>query len=217
MKLLMLNGSPRGKLSNSDSIASWFLSPLHGKIEIEYGYLNNIQQHDTYVEKIKVADVIIFILPLYTDCMPAIFKCFIEKLDIFKGKLSDKFIGYIIHSGFFESFQSKQLSLYLKQLTSLLDARLLGIAIMGGSEGIRRRNPKKLKKKQKLFNQLGERFIETGVFDPTVCKKIYDLNKVMGYLFKYLYRFKIVNFYWNRRLKENNAYEKRFDAPYAKQ
>jgi multimeric flavodoxin WrbA len=217
MKLIMFNGSPRGKLSNSDFIANWFLTPLRGKLETEYLYLNNIQQHDAYIDKIKEADIIVFVLPLYTDCMPAIFKCFIEKLEIFNNKLSNKTIGYIIHSGFFESFQSKQLSIYLEYLTTLLGAKPAGIAIMGGSEGIRRRRPQKLKKKQKLFNQLGEMFLETGVFDPLICKRLYDINKMIGYLFKYLYRFQFINFYWNRRLTENNAYEKRLDAPYIKQ
>jgi len=33
-------------------------------------------------------------------------------------------------------------------------------------------------------------------------------------LFKLLSKIGLINFFWDRQLKENNAYEKRFDRPY---
>jgi len=36
----------------------------------------------------------------------------------------------------------------------------------------------------------------------------------MEILFKLLTKIGLINFFWDRQLKENHAYEKRFDSPY---
>jgi len=40
------------------------------------------------------------------------------------------------------------------------------------------------------------------------------LGKGMEILFKLFTKIGLINFFWDQQLKENNAYEKRFDHPY---
>ena len=56
-----------------------------------------------------------------------------------------------------------------------------------------------------------------GIFNPLKIQQLATplrLSKGTIILFDMLAKTGLINFFWNRQLKENNAYEKRFDRPY---
>ncbi len=56
-----------------------------------------------------------------------------------------------------------------------------------------------------------------GNFNPSsICQlaRPIRLGKGMEILFKVLTKIGLINFFWDQQLKENDAYEKRFDCPY---
>jgi len=71
------------------------------------------------------------------------------------------------------------------------------------------------KKLFKSFYELGKSFGETGEFDKQIVGKLGQPERLTKFQFQV---FKLVGerFYWDKMLKKNNAFEKRFAKPYAK-
>lgn len=214
MKLIVFNGSPRGKNSNSTVITDWFTDKLKENIQVEICYLKQVNQHDEYVKRIDGFDHILFILPLYTDTMPGIVKAFIEKLEVKRDKLQDYYIGYIIHSGFAEAIQSRALERYLKRLTAILGAKYSGTIIIPGSEGFRIMPPPMTKKKREIICQVGSDWQHIKKFQVNNIKKKDQPSVLRICLFQIMSKLGLTNMYWNQQLKKNNAFHKRFAKPY---
>lgn len=220
MKLTIINGSPRGKNSNSSVITQWLLEGIgnHKDYETETAYLNRIQDHESTVGKMANSDMVIIIFPLYADCMPGLVMAFIERLQPLKGSLQGKKLGFIVHSGFPEACHSRYVERYLVWLSKELNADYMGTAITAGSEGFRVMPESMTRKKRSLYNQLGAKMMETGSFDPELSKMISGaerLPKLTLLLYRILGKTGVANFYWNGMLKRNNAYDNRSAKPYA--
>ena len=88
MKLTVINGSPRGKSSNSkillDRMLDGFRSVETGYI-IEEFFLKGRKNHLVAAEALQHSDIVIVAFPLYTDAMPGIVKEFIEAIDLRTG------------------------------------------------------------------------------------------------------------------------------------
>jgi multimeric flavodoxin WrbA len=218
MKLLIINGSPRGKNSNStllsEKFVDGFMSINNHSVDIANIAIKSTR--DNIHSQIKECDSIILIFPLYTDCMPGIVMEFFE--NIFKNKLfKNKQIGYIIHSGFPESVHSIYLERYLDKLSSRLECKYLGTVIKGGSEGLKIMSSMMTKKIFTRFYNLGKIYAETGLFDDEIKKQLrepFRLSKTKLKFLKVLSKTGITNFYWNMNLKKNNAMHLRDAQPY---
>ena len=66
------------------------------------------------------------------------------------------------------------------------------------------------------FRELGRRFAETGVFDKQILQKIAAPERLKGFglLTVRLLLKPMSTMFWNRQLKKNNAFDKRFARPY---
>ena len=102
MSLIIFNGSPRGRQSNSGLIAESFLNGFKSKNEeeTEFFYLSETKNVNRNKEifSYENSDKIIFVFPLYTDAMPGLVKEFFESLEPKNKKFSDKTkknIGFI--------------------------------------------------------------------------------------------------------------------------
>ena len=151
-------------------------------------------------------------MPLYVHAMPSHVMAFIEKLQASKGSIS-----FFVQSGFPESSQSHYLEAYFEQLALRLGRTYIGTAIKGGVEGLQAR-PAKAQEKiiEPMVNSIVNIVCE-GSFNPNSIRQLASpirLGKVMEFLFKLLVKIGLVNFFWDQQLKENDAYEKRFDRPY---
>ncbi len=217
MKLAIFNGSPRRKKSNSKILTEQF---LRGYTEIpgnEYSvnYLMAANMQDM-ARIYQEADTIIIIFPLYTDCMPGIVKMFFEEINSLSDS-SSKNIGFIVQSGFPEAIHSTFVEKYLEKFTRRMSGNYLGTVIKGGIEGIQEVPPGRNKKLFNAFFKLGYDFAKTGAFNEQVIQKLrkpYKLSVWLRAIIYVFYLFGATNFYWNKMLKQNKAYNDRYAQPY---
>ena len=216
MSLVIYNGSPRGKSSNSSLITSWFLEG-YGNDDVDIRYLNKTKQHDSYSKEILNYNQILMVFPLYVDGMPGQVLNFFEILSSLKNKLKDKEITFIIHSGFSEGIQSEILEKYLNKYSKTIGFKNYGIVIIPGSEGFRIMPPSMTKKKRLAVAKLGASYINEEPYDDEVIKFLYGKEKTSKFaiiIYKFMRIFGLTNIYWNSTLKKNNARKKVFDTPY---
>lgn len=111
MKRLLLNGSPRGKSSNSRLILSWIASGLaEGGAGTDIPVLDLARTADIedQIGAVLDADEVVLAFPLYTDSSPAVVKNFLERMAaIGPGRLVGKRFGFVVQSGFPESIHSE--------------------------------------------------------------------------------------------------------------
>ncbi len=218
MSLIIYNGSPRNKKSNSKLLIDKFLVGYHkeNSDEIPVYYLANRRLRQERIEHFKKAETILLFFPLYTDAMPGIVKEFLEDIYDLKDP-SPKKIGFIVQSGFPEAVHSSFLERYLKKFTNRMGYDYLGTIIKGGVEGIQIMPASMTKKLFKNFENLGEYFAKNGAFNPTIKESLatpFRMSTMRKKIFKLLSDTGVTNFYWNSQLKKNSAYDKRFDQPY---
>lgn len=218
MKLVVFNGSPRRKGSNSKILIEQFLTGYHSGNEenTPVYYLGDKKTKAESLEAFLEADTVILIFPLYTDCMPGIVKEFFENLHELEFTGTKK-IGFIVQSGFPEIKHSENLEKYLKKFSKRLDCTYLGTVIKGSVEGIQIMPPRMTNKLFSKFRALGEHFVIHGEFSEKIKMKLatpYRISFIKRMLFRFAGLFGITNFYWDLNLKKNGAFKKRFDRPF---
>jgi NAD(P)H-dependent FMN reductase len=217
MKLTVFNGSPRKAKSNSTILIDHFIKGYNSydTYTIDNHYLADSSKTTLHVEAFAQTDTAIIIFPLYTDAMPGQVKHFFESLDTIDTK--GKTVGFIVQSGFPEAHHSIFIERYLEKLSRRKEWIYLGTVIKGGVEGIQIMPPSMTKKLYTNFETLGRTFVETGKFDPVIKSKLrkpYRMNFASRTLFRLVILLGLSNFYWNTKLRENNAFDRRFAQPY---
>lgn len=128
-------------------------------------------------------------------------------------------LGFIVQSGFPESYHSLFLKKYLDKLAKRLEIDYLGTAIKGGVEGIKIQ-PKWMTRYLDLFYDLGHHLALDWVFDEKIIHKLAKpdhMKTLRLFFFKLLIISGLSNYYWDKQLKENKAYDHRFAKPYTEQ
>jgi hypothetical protein len=219
MTLLILNGSPRQKKSNSKILGDCFIEGYRSVVKkpgIIVHYLANFKKNKLYIEDFLKSNTVLFIFPLYTDAMPGVVKYFLEEL--YKSKPMRKTnVGFIVQSGFPEAIHSVYLERYLAKYAKRMDFNYLGTIIKGGVEGIQVMPAGMTRKLYANFRQLGRYFAKTGKFDPAVKKRLakpYKFSSLQRTFFRLMSLTGFTNYYWNMNLKKHGAYRKRHDRPY---
>ena len=105
MNVLILNGSPRKKGSTSAALSKKLKRQLVGhSVEIRH-IISDAEQE--MLEKLKSADSVVFVLPLYVDGMPSHVIDFLKKAEAFCVENNCKFNVYAIsNNGFIEGRQN---------------------------------------------------------------------------------------------------------------
>lgn len=217
MSLAIFNGSPRGVKSNSNLITSWFLTGYTKKHKVFF--LNKVKQYDKYLQEAINFDHYLFIMPLYVDGMPGQVKAFIEEMEDYKNSFIGKNVTFIIHSGFSEGIQNRALEMYLNRFAKIFQMNNKGVIIIPGSEGFRLMPESMTKKKKKMLTTLGSCYMNNVPYDAKILTKLIGKESTSSFgklVFTLLSKLGITNMYWNSSLKKNNAFNKRFDAPYSK-
>jgi len=218
MKLAIFNGSPRGKKSNSKLLMDHFLIGYSRICQepVPIHYIVNSKLQEEGKENFRDAETIIIIFPLYTDCMPGIVKEFFEKIAEVEFNNTKK-IGYIVQSGFPEAIHSVYIERYLEKLTNRLKCNYLGTIIKGGVEGIQSMPPRMTKKLFRKFEEVGAYFANNNTFSPEIKESLrrpFKMSSMSRFIFSAISKTGLINYYWNKELKENDAYQKRFDRPF---
>lgn len=217
MKILIVNGSPRYKKSNSNVLVQHFIQGIENSKttnEIHCLFLQNKTDFDQAIQILPLVDHLICIHPLYTDSMPGIVKEFIEKLYLMPKQQHLK-IGFIVHSGFPEGIHSTFIAKYYAKLSQRLGYEYLGTIIKGGTEGIRLHNSKSALKTCSIFETLGENFALNRTFDETIKQKLeqpYIFPAYVRYLLVAIRKF--INRHWKQTLKQNGALSRSYDQPF---
>ena len=220
MRLTVFNGSPRGKGGNTKQYLDYFLRGFETNDgnTYELAYLNHVKSQEKFVKLFEEAENVIIAFPLYCDSMPAMVKTFIESLESLCGRKGNPNIGFVVQCAFPEAHQIRFVERYLKKLALRLGCNYIGTIVKGQGHGANEM-PKSFKKPFTMFYQLGQIFGKTGEFDTELLRKVAGpekLSKLMLAIFGFLYKTKIGKKYWDDKLKNNGAYEKRFDKPYMK-
>jgi multimeric flavodoxin WrbA len=223
MKRLALNGSPRGSQSNSRRILSWILDGMReaGAEAPPVLDIARTKQLESQREAFLEADEVLLVFPLYTDSVPGVVMGFLNSLaGADRARLSGKRFCFVVHSGFPESAQSEPVAAYLARLCSRLGMRLVGVAIKGGSEGLRIMPDGMTKRTRERFAAIGRGLVRDGVFDPEAVRTLARprrINLVGRILLTLIAPTNLQNFYWNMQLRKHGAWGHRFDRPYAKE
>jgi len=212
--LILYNGSPRLGGSNTALILR-AISDAHGR-NIIVRDLKQKKMWTQWASDFPSESAVVFVLPLYVHAMSSHVMAFIEMLQPSKGSL-----GFIVQQGFPESSQSSFLEAYFESLTQRLQRDYMGTAIKGGIEGLQLHPAKKQAAILAPFVELVGSVLESGQMAAPILAKLADpdyLSKRTLFLFRLLAPIGLINAYWDRQLKQNNAFDRRFDRPfYAKQ
>lgn len=113
MKIGIINGSPRGKKSNSEILIKYLCSLLK-EHQINKYYLFSSKIHSEIKSEIHNADVLIFSFPLYIDSIPSSLLDILLKFEEEKIINSKTKIYCIVNNGFFEGKQNQLAILQMK-------------------------------------------------------------------------------------------------------
>ena len=113
MKIGIINGSPRGKKSNSEILIKYLCSLLK-EHQINKYYLFSSKIHSEIKSEIHNADVLIFSFPLYIDSIPSSLLDILLKFEEEKIVNSKTKIYCIANNGFFEGKQNQLAILQMK-------------------------------------------------------------------------------------------------------
>jgi len=221
MPLTIFNGSPRGKKGNTELLMSRFEAgyTAAGGSELHTHYLVRENDLAAQAAAFGAADHVILAFPLYTDAMPGMVKQFIEALAPFAGGDNNPSLGFVVQSGFPEPIHSRYIEQYLLKLAHRLGCQYRGTVIRGGVEGIAVQPSWMTRKTLGGFEKLGRHYAGTGRFDERVIRKFAKrdrLTPVQLWGYRLLSKLGLANLYWNQQLKENGAFDRRFEAPYGK-
>jgi len=213
LNTIILNGSPKGKSSKSNSqiFAEHFVKEMHDPCEIKSIAGNDPKELARYVAGF---DAIIIILPLYIHAMPGLVMKFIEKLE--PAPSEGKKMGFVLQAGFMETAQHKYVQPYFRRLAEQLNYNYLGTVSKGEAAGIYM-YPKMFKKVLKMVSELGAAYESTQAFDDEIVKKLskpYKLSQFQLRLLKVVDIVGLSNIGWHKVLEQNNAYEQRLDRPF---
>lgn len=238
MHLTIFNGSPRGKRSNTKIILDHFLNGFVSSTGNTYELMYLKSKNNDFKKLFQEAECVLLAFPLYIDTVPAIVQAFIESLQPLCGRTKNPKIGFIVQSGYPESYQSRSLEKYLKKLAMRLKCPYLGTVIKGGVEPTIRIQPlmdtiplKLLlkvgiatnivgighlldaEKLYKDFNKLGALFGKNEAFDRKIVLRMAKLERLNRFNF-WVLKTLANHLFWNRMLKDNKALSKSYDKPY---
>lgn len=225
MKLLAINGSPRGEKANSDILLNEFINGFmsinnkHSELDKcdKYILMKN-KNMDIYLKMFKEYDAVIIAFPLYVDQTPSIVKELIESLKPMIHEENKPKIGFIVQCGFVEANHIKQLERYLNKLSNRIGSEYLGTIYKGNGEGIRQMPREATVKLREQLNTIGEEFAKThSKFNDDNLKKFRGMEKIPKLVVPLVWLLNktgLLNLWWNKQLKENNVYECRYDKPY---
>jgi hypothetical protein len=175
------------------------------------------------IELFFEADVVLLGMPLYTDAMPALVKQYIEALGQRRAarRSSDgartPTLGFLVQSGFPEALHSRPLERYLVKLARRLGAPCAGVIVHGDGEALQVAKDESNEKLWRPLRALGEELAREGRFGERELRAVAGMERfpsLVAALLSIAVRLPFFMGHWNRTLKRNGAWERRFATPY---
>jgi hypothetical protein len=194
-----------------DFFIKGFLETEANTCDIEYiaRHRNDLK---LLAEKFAGSEHVLIGFPLYVDGMPGSVKEFFEALAPLMNNCANVSLGFVIQSGFPESYQNRFIERYCAKFARRLGCSYVGSIVKGGLEGLAIQ-PKVLTDKYEFFfHALGKEFGETGKLDPVMLEKLarpehlkpVDMSNIVPFINKVL---------WDSQLEKNGVLDKSFDRP----
>lgn len=212
MKLLIINGSPHGEKGNTGIFITQF---VNGMKEIPMVSCIKKEKPEAIAEKIKNFDTILIVMPLYVHAMPGPVMKLFENLQV--QNTGNKSLGCIVQMGFSGSAHADYARRCMKQQAKRLHMKYLGTVARCGAAGTSMVPEFMNRKLFKDLEKLGSYFQETGTFHRETVQKLakpYKLTKSQCRFNQFLCKTGVDHIMWNKMLRENNAFENRFDRPF---
>lgn len=214
MKAIVINGSPKGKNGNTEIFIQKFISGMKQEVDVK----RIIEEdYDKLANHVMGYDSIVLALPLYIHSMPGVTMRFIEHM---KANTSNnhKQIGFILQCGFPESSQCKYLERYFRSLSEELNMEYLGTIIKADAAGVYMLPDFMTRKLFSNLKRLGEIYGQTHRFDCEIMEEMMQPYEVKGFQLRFMRFAKkigLMDIMWNKFLKGNKAFEKRYARPYS--
>ena len=218
MRLQIFNGSPRGKASNSTVLTRAFARGFFGSEAFPEGefrefFLGDPEDFERAHKAFSEKSTVLLAFPIYTDAMPGLVKKFIEALKPYKGTCATTKVIFLIQTGFPEETHTRPMRDYLLKLARRLGTPCPGVIRMGGGEGTRNQaQSRRGKKILHRYEELGRIYAERGELDQKILASLTGPSRISPLLIRLI--LPLANyFFWDRQLKKNGAYPKRFNRP----
>jgi hypothetical protein len=215
MQLTFINGSPRGKKSNTTRLMAHFirgfLETTGNTCEIEY-LTKHRQDIKTLTGIFATAQNVIIGFPLYVDAMPGSVKEFLEALEPLAGIKDNPALGFVIQCGFPETSHNRYVARYCEKFSLRMGCPSLGSILKGGCEGLDVLPNFLTDKYYALFYTIGVEFGKTGKLDPALLEKLArpehltaeNMSQVIPFINQTL---------WDAQMEKNGVLDKSFDKP----
>jgi hypothetical protein len=184
---------------------------------VELHYLNSASRRAAAAEAFKRCDVAILAFPLYVHAMPGIVMTWLEML-MPLGVARGVKIGFIVQSGLPEARQSRAVEAFLDRLPSRLGGEHIGTVVRGGVEAMQFAPSFLFRKMRRAFGELGRQLAHEGRFDEVTIAELAGRETMPSWrlgMFRGLKALGVADKCWDDPLKQNHAFELRFDTPFA--
>ncbi len=216
MRLMFINGSPRGTQSNTGRLMGHFirgfLQTEGNTCDMEYLTKNRRSLADL-AEKFAAAQTVIIGFPLYVDAMPGSVKAFLEKLQPYVGRSDNPALGFVIQCGFPETSHNRYVERYCEKFSRRMGCRYLGAILKGGCEGLDIQPTFLTDKYYQYYNLLGLEFGKTGAFDAAILEKLARPEHLTSENMAQVIPF-INQALWDAQLEANGVLDKSFNKPF---
>lgn len=167
MKLTLFSCSPQANKRSSTAYLSQAIKAGIESVkqnEVTIYYLNERSRWKEYQRAFAESKDVMFVLPLYVECIPGLMMEFLESLEAKKEKGTK--LSFVIQGGFEEAHQLRTAEHFCEQLPKYLNCDYGGTLIKGGMFGLAYFREEKYKVKCfKAFKEMGKSFGEKGRFD----------------------------------------------------
>jgi hypothetical protein len=218
--LLLLNGSPRGKSSNSMNmlarVAAGWERESGGSVDALH--LARQADFDRAVVAYPEADTVLLGMPLYADAMPSLVKAYIEELAAYLGRPGNPPMAFLVQSGFSEAMHSRGVERYFEKLARRLSSPYAGTIVRGGGESLRSMPEEANRKLWARLVALGESLACDGRFDAALLPQVAGVerfNAPTAAALGVALRWPLPLVMWDPQMRKNGAYARRDARPYA--
>ena len=215
MRLVIINGSPRGKKSNSQLLINWIKDSMGNTLDIHEFFVIETKKYHAVINSITDDCSILIVFPLYTDSMPAILKQLLEAMEVIKGKKKNIRMYYIVQSGFTGANHCRFVERYLVFFAKYMGFNYMGTAISPAGEGLHIMPKFVTCNVRKKVQQLSENIKENEKYSKKKLAKLAGREKP-NFLFCFLVKSgHFGNAYFKYMMRKNNAYEIHYNKPYS--
>jgi hypothetical protein len=219
MRLLIVNASPRGPQGASELIARKLTTGFDSTGDDGWEVLRLAEPKEAAraPEAFAEAEMVVIVIPMYTESLPALAKGLIEDLRPFAGREGNPALGFVIHSGLPGAGRCRAMERYCQRLGERLGCRYLGTAVRGGTEGLRAQKPEAIAKVLAPVAAIGRSLALSGEFDAAAVAEFADperLSPMTMALLRPAYYLPGSQRIWDQALRATGAFYARFARPY---